>query len=68
MSLTETNQPGAEGVVDAQEGLAYRYVEVNGTRIHYLFGGDGPLVVRSTHGHGYDRQIPLSSRGSRGLS
>lgn len=41
-----TPAPPADGVgVAGMEGFSHRYAEVNGTRIHYVIGGEGPAVV-----------------------
>ncbi|MER5523622.1 alpha/beta hydrolase [Streptomyces sp. NPDC002677] len=37
--------PPAEGPVSGMGGFFHRYAEVNGTRLHYVVGGEGPPVV-----------------------
>ncbi|MGW3412600.1 alpha/beta fold hydrolase [Streptomyces sp. NPDC000888] len=35
----------AEGPISGMDGFFHRYADVNGTRLHYVVGGEGPLVV-----------------------
>ena len=44
--------PRADSAVDALEGFTHRYADVNGTRLHYVVGGQGPAVVL-LHGFPY---------------
>ncbi|MBC8114327.1 MAG: alpha/beta fold hydrolase, partial [Candidatus Saccharimonas sp.] len=37
--------PAADSPVEGLEGFTHRYANVNGTRIHYVIGGQGPAVV-----------------------
>ena len=41
-----------EGPVAGIEGFSHRYADVNGTRLHYVVGGEGPAVVL-LHGWSY---------------
>ena len=56
MSNEQTMQaptpPGADSGVRDVEGFTHRYADVNGTRIHYVIGGEGPAVVL-LHGFPY---------------
>lgn len=44
--------PPPEGPVAGMDGFSHRYAEVNGTRLHYVVGGEGPAVVL-VHGWPY---------------
>lgn len=37
--------PPPEGPVAGMDGFSHRYADVNGTRLHYVIGGEGPAVV-----------------------
>ncbi|MEV0912029.1 alpha/beta hydrolase [Streptomyces hokutonensis] len=55
--------PPAEGPVSGMDGFSHRYADVNGTRLHYVVGGEGPPVVL-LHGWPYTwaiwrRMMPL---------
>jgi pimeloyl-ACP methyl ester carboxylesterase len=45
-------RPEADSEVKGLQGFTHRYAEVNGTRIHYVVGGQGPAVVL-VHGYPY---------------
>ncbi|MEU3985341.1 alpha/beta hydrolase [Streptomyces sp. NPDC026672] len=45
MGTTETIPPLADSAAEGLEGFTHRYADVNGTRIHYVIGGEGPAVV-----------------------
>lgn len=40
-----TTLPQPDRPVDGLDGFQHRYADVNGTRIHFVVGGDGPAVV-----------------------
>ena len=37
--------PDPASEVDGLDGFTHRYAEVNGTRIHYVIGGEGPAAA-----------------------
>ncbi len=45
MASDEVTRPVAGSAVDGLAGFTHRYTDVNGTRIHYVIGGEGPAVV-----------------------
>jgi len=47
-----TQPPSPDTAVEGLPGFMHRYAEVNGTRIHYVLGGEGPAVVL-LHGFPY---------------
>ncbi|MFF3559170.1 alpha/beta fold hydrolase [Streptomyces sp. NPDC002574] len=45
MTTTAVSRPAPESAVDGLDGFTHQYADVNGTRIHYVIGGEGPAVV-----------------------
>ncbi len=43
--MSARTAPREGGAADGLPGFAHHYVEVNGTRLHYVSGGRGPAVV-----------------------
>lgn len=68
MSSDANPTASPEGPVHGVPGFAHAYAQVNGTRIHYVVGGDGPAVVL-LHGWPYTWAVwhnlmpPLASEG-----
>ena len=44
MSIQQTT-PREGSAADGLTGFTHRFADVNGTRLHYVAGGDGPAIV-----------------------
>jgi len=65
--------PPADSAVEDLPGFTHRYADVNGTGIHYVVGGEGPVVVL-LHGFPYSwaqwrhLMLPLAKAGFTALA